>query len=86
MFDNYALLDAFKKQSIKECTYLPEDIRIQIIKLLQQGLNKYDSTDLYELFDLAEQKLITLAEETKIINAQRKLSSTPGSLDETQVL
>ena len=66
---NEAILKALKSHNVNEVALLPDDVRIEIIKILQIGLNIYDINDIYQLFYLADQRLIQLFEETKKIDA-----------------
>ena len=67
---NNALFRAFKSHNVNECALLPSDARAEIIKMLQAGLNIYDTGDIYVLFEIAEQKLKNIYEETKMIDNQ----------------
>lgn len=75
-FANYALLKAFKNQNIHECDYLPNDIRKEIITILQTSLKNFNTGNIYQLFDLAAQNLFEINGEAKRIeesNQERKL-------------
>ena len=74
-FANHALLKAFKELNIHECDYLPSEVRAEIIKSLQIGLNVFDTADIYILFNMASQKLFEINEEAKTLeenNSKKK--------------